>query len=312
MELKENIKLCNYKHDHRMHSLNVSQANYQVTVYYHPDEGRWFASADDDDQQVIMTKSGKIKLADIQVKKNVSHFSSPCLEDKNEVMVLRDESGCFGVFTMSPHGYYYGSDRDGFIYKSVHLFFDSWTQPLESSVHYLTTENIEGKWDLVWLSCPQHYDRNHKIQNISLGIVRKWLIKGCHSEKEALIQLKKLGGPVFDDTKRFITYDLTDSNAQDAHDGLCDIEGHILNVSAFFSHEETSSYQHVMVSMWRINRIRTAYHVNNNDDLMKEINRQCTIGVDEEKPVQGFQEKLKEIAVSHNINFRISILEERL
>ena len=279
-------------------------------MYYHTDEGRWFASRDNDDQQIIVTKTGKIKLADIQIKKNVTHFSSPCLEDKNEVMVLRDESGHFGVFTMSPNGYYFGSDRGGFVYKSVHLFFDSWTKPLEGSVHYLTTENNEGKWDLVWLSCPQHYDRNHRIQWINLGIVRKWLIKGCLSEKEALDYLKIIGGPSFDDTTRFITYDLTDSNSQSAYKGFCYIDGQILTVSAFYSFDKSNSYQRLAVNMWPINQLRAAFNVDDNEALMEEINRDYTTDADDDNPVLGFQEKLKKIAISHGIRFRINILEE--
>lgn len=310
MELKEDITLCNYTHDHRMRSLSISQVEYPVTVYYHADEGRWFASHGNDDQQIIVTKTGKIKLADIPIKKNVIHFSSPCLEDKNEVLVLKDESGYFGVFTMSPHGYYYGSDRDGFVYKSVHLFFDSWTRPLESSVHYLTTENNEGKWDLVWLSCPQHYDRKHRIQRYNFGIVRKWLIKGCLSEKEALDYLKSIGGPGFEDTRRFITYDLTDSDSQSTRKGLCDIDGQLLTVSAFFSLDESNSYQHLTVTMWPTNQLRTAFKVNDNEALMEEINRECTTDADNDKPVLGFQEKLKKIAKSHGIRYRINILEE--
>ena len=306
---EEEIKLHNYGPEYPMRYLHISRREDHVTVYYHPEEGRWFATHDNDDQQVILTKTGQVRLCDIREKKDAILFCFPCFEDKNEIMILKDESGLFAVLTMSPNGYYYGSDREGFGYKTVHLYFDTWTRPLEGSVHYLTTKNIEGKWDVVWICCPQYFDKNHKILGINLGITRKWLIKGRRTEKKALDDLALLGGPSFNDTRRYILYDLTSNYSQDLVEEFCRIDGNIVTVTGFFSNESSKSSQRVSVCMWPTSLLRSAYKVKDNYALAAKIVHQFASD-NYFEPVKGFHEKLKEFTAGHGIRFRINIEEE--
>lgn len=311
-------RLINWEHDRKKRTLSLTQATIQMVVYYSSEDRRWYTSFDPGLQD-IMIKSGRVKLTDLPKRKSVEHSFSFCLEDKNEVLFLKDESGHFGFFTMAFDGLYYCSDRGGFCYKSARFYFDTWTRPLESSVHYLTTENLNGQWALIRICCPQRYDRNHRIRSINLGVERKCIIKGCGSEQEALAYLVSLGGPDFKDAKRYISYDLTDGNSQSVYEvlypdqinnrGAFMIDGNVMEVSEFFSIDSSNSWRRCSISLWPTSQLRQVWHVNDNNALFLQVQRLCSSrngeGIDLE-----FHKVLQDFAVQNGIRYWIRMEEE--
>ena len=315
-----NLKLWNSGHDVKKRSLCISQIHHPMIAYYSPEDRRWYTDFDADKNEVVI-KSGKAKLSDFPKRKSVVRVFCFCLEDKTEVLFLKDESGHFGLFTMAFDGRYYCSDRGGFCYKSAHFYWDTWTNTFESSVHYMTLENLNGQWSMIRLCCPQRYDRNHRILSPNFGVERKCIVKGCGCEEETLAHLADFGGPDFKDAKRFSWYDLTDNNSQDffesmypgqySNGGDFRIEGHIVEVSAFSSINSSNSWRRCSISMWPISQLRRVCHVNDNDSLFEEIRQLCSSrygeGIDFE-----FHNTLKDFAVRNGIRFRIVMEEESM
>lgn len=113
-----------------------------------------------EDKTLVLTQdSSHLQLATLQSRKRVlseMHFTS------YDVLFLRDTLGRIAVFTMvstdSEFGSFYRSDHKGFCYKNAHLYIDTRDyHQMMGAKHYLTTEDLSGKWSLICIYKPQDY-----------------------------------------------------------------------------------------------------------------------------------------------------------
>lgn len=113
-----------------------------------------------EDKTLVLTQdSSHLQLATLQSRKRVlseMHFTS------YDVLFLRDNLGRIAVFTMvstdSEFGSFYRSDHKGFCYKNAHLYIDTrGYHQMMGAKHYLTTEDLSGKWSLICIYKPQDY-----------------------------------------------------------------------------------------------------------------------------------------------------------
>ncbi len=94
------------------------------------------------------------------------------------------------VETASELGSFYRSDRKGFGYKSAYLYFNSASLPNAEAHNYLITEDLSGKWSLICLFHPTHYNEGCYNEFIN----RKKIIKGLRSEKDVIDYFRNVPG----------------------------------------------------------------------------------------------------------------------
>ena len=116
---------------------------------------------------------------------NIEHFTS------YDVLFLKDSQGMIGIFTMvdgsgQEFGNFYRTDHKGFGYKKAHLFMNRNTYHQPGAQHYLTTEDINGKWALLCLYHPQDFIDGGYNEFIS----RYCLAKGFNSENAVIDYFK--------------------------------------------------------------------------------------------------------------------------
>lgn len=168
----------------------LNEETFEHEIIFNPKVEHWYLDTYGSDvfrPEFIRTRRGLVRLKNLTEKKvathflgiNIEHFTSP------DIIFMKDEKAYVAVFTMvetaQEMGNLYRTDRKGFGYKRAHLYFDTLSHPLRGACHFLTTENLQGEWALLSLSAPR--DRTPDQYEF---IYRNALVKGCHTEKEAM------------------------------------------------------------------------------------------------------------------------------
>ena len=111
---------------------------------------------------------------------NIDHFTS------YDVLLFKDAQDRIAVFTMvataSDMGSLWRTDHKGFGYKKVHFFIDAKGYHRPGANHYMTTEDLHGKWSLVCLLKTQDWIRGAYNEFTK----RHCLAKDFNSEAEVL------------------------------------------------------------------------------------------------------------------------------
>ncbi len=134
---------------------------------------------------------------------NIGHFTS------YDVLFLKDSRGKIGIFTMvdgsgQDFGNFFRTDHKGFGYKKAHLYMNKRAYHQPGAQHYLTTEDLNGKWALLCLYHPQDFIDGGYNEFIS----RYCLAKDFNSEKAMLDYFKnELNAADLLDPDRFVYID---------------------------------------------------------------------------------------------------------
>ena len=107
-----------------------------------------------------------------------------------DIRIHKDSHGRLGVFTtVQPSmgdGDFYRSDRHGFGYKSVVVYYNKYNDRVKTA-HYIATENEKGLWSIIKLQRGEP-----KPNKAYLDFVERSLItKGHPTEKDALYAFRK-------------------------------------------------------------------------------------------------------------------------
>jgi len=141
---------------------------FEQTVIYNPDVRHWYLDTHTSAPFIMdyyPTKHGKIDPNSLTKTMtatqyygiNIEHFTS------YDVLFLKDRQGKIGVFTMvdgsgQEYGNFFRTDHKGFGYKKAHLYINKrGYHQKRGAQHYLTTEDLNGKWSLLCLYHPQDF-----------------------------------------------------------------------------------------------------------------------------------------------------------
>lgn len=190
----------------------AQQETYQETVVFNPVAKHWYLDTHSSNLERYPTKHGEVDADSLTQKMeatlvfsiNIEHFTS------FDVLFLKDNLGRIAVFTMvstdSEFESFYRTDHKGFGYKNAHLYLDSMNyHKTRGAKHYLTTEDLSGKWSLICIYKPQDCVPGAYNEFIA----RVLIAKGFSSEKEVLDHFKDVL-KVYDlrDTERFTFIDV--------------------------------------------------------------------------------------------------------
>ena len=136
---------------------------------------------------------------------NIEHFTS------YDVLLFKDARDRIAVFTMvataSDMGSLWRTDHKGFGYKKVHFFIDAKGYHRPGANHYMTTEDLDGKWALVCILKTRDWIDGAYNEFTK----RHCLAKGFSSEAEALDWFKNVrNGADLTDTEVFAYFDPED------------------------------------------------------------------------------------------------------
>lgn len=187
---------------------------YKETVVFNPVAKHWYLDTHSSDFKLkrYPTKHGEVDSDSLTQKMEATLFFSINIEHftSYDVLFLRDNLGRIAVFTMvstdSEFGSFYRSDHKGFCYKNAHLYIDTRDYHQMMGVkHYLTTEDLSGKWSLICIYKPQDYVPGAYNEFTA----RVLIAKSFSSEKGVLDHFKDVL-KVYDlrDTERFTFIDV--------------------------------------------------------------------------------------------------------
>ena len=168
----------------------------ELTVIFNPDLRHWYLDLRSDafPMEYYPTKHGpvdpktltKTVMATLFFGINLEHFTS------FDVFFLRGANNKIAVFTMvdgsgQECGNFYRTDQGGFGYKKAHLYINRrGYHKIRGAQHYLTTEDLNGKWSLLCLYHPQDFIDGAYNEFIN----RYCLAKGFNSEKDVINHFK--------------------------------------------------------------------------------------------------------------------------
>ncbi len=189
----------------------IDQRPYPSKVVYNPDAKHWYLDTHSIPMDSFPTKHGKVDpksltktmMATDFFAINIEHFTS------YDVCLMKDNQGRIAVFTMvqtdQEFGNFYRTDHKGFGYKTVHFYIDTKAyHRYPGAQHYLTTEDLAGKWSLVCVLHPQDFIRGAYNEFTN----RHCLAKGFNSEAEVLDYFKnELNVADLRDTEQFVYLD---------------------------------------------------------------------------------------------------------
>ena len=170
----------------------LDEQTFEREIIFNPKIEHWYLDTYGSDTfrpEFIRTRRGLVRLKDLTEKRIASQFLGIHIEHffglPCDILYMKDEQEHIAIFTLAETaddmGSLYRTDRKGFGYKKAHLYFDMLSYPLRGACHFLTTENLQGEWALLSLSAPR--DRTPDQYEF---IYRNALVKGCHTEKEAM------------------------------------------------------------------------------------------------------------------------------
>lgn len=180
-------------------------------LVFNPEVKHWYLDTNEAfPMETYPTKRGSVIPKSLKKTKNATQYFAVNIEHftSYDVLFLKDDQEKIGVFSMvatnQEFGNFYRSDHNGFGYKHANIYIDiNSYHRVRGAQHYLTTEDLSGKWSLVCLYHPQDYIEgayNEFIKRHCLG-------KGFSSEVEALDYFKNdLKVADLLDSERFVLF----------------------------------------------------------------------------------------------------------
>lgn len=186
------------KHDNesmQIRDLVYNEKLVQQTVIYNPNVSHWYLDTNDAfPMDYYPTKHGYIDSKSLTKTLTATQYFAINLEHLTsyDVLFLKDSHKRIGVFTMvdgsgQELGNFFRTDHKGFGYTKAHLYINMREyHQSRGAQHYLTTEDLNGKWTLLCLYHPQDIIKGGYNEFIN----RYCLAKDFHSETEAINYFK--------------------------------------------------------------------------------------------------------------------------
>lgn len=196
-----------YKHEPRIFPQNIERE-----VSFNPATRHWYDFWFPSNIDELPTKLGPVKIASLTEKKVVTEILDVNVENGfcPDIIIMRDESGYLGIFTnvkaADDTGHYNRTDRGGFGYKSIILYYNSQVGPLKGACHFMVTEYKTGEWGLFAI-CNRR-DELASLTEYGEFLERKSLFKGYRSEAEVIQAFKDKFYYNLLDEERYTRYDL--------------------------------------------------------------------------------------------------------
>ena len=181
----------------QMRPLMFDDSLVDLTVIYNPDVKHWYLDTHAPgpfQMDYYPTKHGKVDPKSLTKTMTVTQYYGINFEHftSYDVLFLKDSQGKIAVFTMvdgsgQEFGNFYRTDHKGFGYKKAHLYISTREyHQIQGAQHYLTTEDLNGKWSLLCLYHPQDFINGGYNEFIN----RYCLAKDFSSETEVINYFK--------------------------------------------------------------------------------------------------------------------------
>ena len=172
----------------------INADSYNCEVFYNPVTHHWYEWWYSTPVDSLPTRQGLVKVNTLTEKKNVICFAAFNIDHFSafDIHFMKDKNGLIGIFVMvdtvdDAQGFY-RTDRGGFGYESVKLYFDSYSYPNTGATHFIITKYKTGEWG-AFAVC-HHKELFYYLSDYCEFIDRKGLVKGGQSEQEVLELLK--------------------------------------------------------------------------------------------------------------------------
>lgn len=180
----------------------TSKEIFRHTAIFNPAVKHWYIDTDSSSLNEYPTRKGTVNPALLPQRMmaeqffglNLFHF---CAYD---LLICKDINGQLAVFTVVSasmgYGDLYRTDRKGFGYKKVIIYFNRFSP--SARAHFVVTESVRGHWSVVELTNPiEKWDKTRLLscdmadESYNEFIRRKLIVRGCKSEGEALEAFRK-------------------------------------------------------------------------------------------------------------------------
>ncbi len=180
----------------------TSKEIFQHTAIFNPAVKHWYIDTHSSPLNEYPTRKGNVNPALLSQRMMVEQFFGINLFHfcAYDLLICKNNNGHLAVFTVVSasmgYGDLYRTDRKGFGYKKVVIYFNRFSP--SARAHFAVTESARGHWSVVELTYPK--EKWNKTKPCSCSkvdesykefIERKLVVRGCKSEREALEALRK-------------------------------------------------------------------------------------------------------------------------